>query len=301
MAETAERNSAGARFDRLVEIMRALRAPGGCPWDRKQTHHTLRPYLVEETYEALDAIDRDDLEALAGELGDLLFQVVFHAAIAAEAGRFDVGDVIADVTAKLIRRHPHVFTATGRRLPTARRGAIRTPQRVIEQWERLKAREQAEAGVESRVLSGVPRALPALLRAHKIGARVAAVGFDWPNPGAVVDKIEEEVRELRAALAEGRARTADEMGDLLFSLANLSRHLGIEPEAALRRANDKFTRRFQTLERRLAVRGERVTEVSPAVLETEWAAVKRRRARPPSSTRGQRAIARAPGGRRSRR
>jgi ATP diphosphatase len=256
--------------------MHILRSPAGCPWDREQTHESLRAHLIEETYEAVDALDRRDLDALSGELGDVLFQCVFHAQIAAEEGRFDLADSIGAIVAKLIRRHPHVFTKSGRPLPAGarRRSGIETPVAVKEQWERIKAREQAAAGASRRVLAGIPPALPALLRAHEIGRRVAAVGFDWPGPGEVVDKIEEETRELRAALAEGPDRAAEELGDLLFSLANLSRKLGIEPEGALRAANEKFTRRFAALEAALERQGRAVHDVGTAALEAGWQLVK---------------------------
>ena len=272
---------AGAAFDRLVDIMDTLRSPGGCPWDRKQTHATLRPYLVEETYEALDAIDRRDLDALAGELGDILLQCVFHARIAAETGRFDIVSVVDSLTAKLIRRHPHVFTPDGRRLRRSSKrttavSAVTTPQAVVEQWTAIKAREQADKGRSRRVLTGVPRALPALLGSHKIGSRVAAVGFDWPNAADVVGKIEEEVRELRDAVERGLKRSAsEEMGDLLFSIANLSRKLGIEPESALRAANRKFTRRFDAVEKHLERRGRSVHEATLEELEEAWNTIKK--------------------------
>src|SRR6187549_1002429 len=242
--------SAGRAMERLVQIMATLRSPHGCPWDRKQTHASLRPFLLEETYEALDAIDRGDLAALAGELGDVLFQCVFHAQIAAEAGRFDLADAIDAIAAKLIRRHPHVFTPAGRPLPRGarRRGKVRTPTAVLEQWEQIKAREQTGDGRDARVLAGVPRSLPSLLRAHEIGTRVAAVGFDWPRTEDVVDKIEEEVREL---VTESPERASEELGDLLFSIANLARKLNLEPEGALRQANDKFTARFDAVEAHL--------------------------------------------------
>ncbi|MCC7008317.1 MAG: nucleoside triphosphate pyrophosphohydrolase [Acidobacteria bacterium] len=286
------RATPAAAFARLVAVMHTLRAPGGCPWDRKQTHRSLRSYLLEETYEALEAIDGDDLDALAGELGDVLLQVVFHAEIAAEAHRFDVVDVISLLTAKLIRRHPHVFTPTGRPLRKRTGRSVRSPRQVVEQWQELKAGEQKAAGRQAGLLSGVPRGLPALLRAHKIGGRVAAVGFDWPNPEAVVDKIDEEVRELRGALAEGHARVAEELGDLLFTLANLARHLGVEPESALREANDKFTRRFGALEATLAAGGRSVGATPPDTLDAVWNLVKRR-----SATRGRSGPARASGAR----
>jgi tetrapyrrole methylase family protein/MazG family protein/ATP diphosphatase len=292
----ARARRAAAALARLVRIMDTLRSPGGCPWDREQTHASLRPFLLEETYEALEALDREDFDVLPGELGDVLFQCVFHAQIAAEAGRFDLADAIDAICAKLIRRHPHVFTPAGRRSA----GRAPTSRAVVEQWEQLKAREQDAAGRPRRVLAGIPRAMPALLRAYEIGARVGAVGFDWTNPADVVDKIDEEVRELRAALAESPARAAEELGDLLFSIANLARKLKLEPESALRAANDKFTRRFDALENRLERSGRRVHESSPDELERAWAAIKgptaaatSRRVRRPSGSR--------PRGRRSRR
>ena len=255
--------------------MATLRSPEGCPWDRKQTPRTLRPFLLEETYEALDAIDRGDFDDLKGELGDVLFQCVFHCQIAAEHGRFDLADSIQSVVDKLIRRHPHVFQADGRPLPRRRRrGTATTPQAVLQQWEQLKAQEQAATGREERVLSGIPRALPSLLRAHEIGSRVASVGFDWDRTADVMDKIDEEARELREALHESPARAAEELGDLLFSLANLARKLEIEPESALRAANDKFTSRFDQLEAWMAARGRSVHGAPLTELEAAWQAVK---------------------------
>lgn len=285
--------------------MRVLRSPtAGCPWDLKQTHQTLRAFLIEETYEALDAIDTADLGALRVELGDVLFQCVFHSQLAAEAGAFDMADVVEGVTAKLVRRHPHVFNASGRPLTAAQRKGLRlrSPGAVLEQWAKLKAGEQTTAGNARGVLSGLPRALPALLRAHAIGSRVAAVGFDWPEAADVVGKIEEEVRELRDATSQGRERTIDELGDLLFSIANLARKLKIEPEAALSQANDKFTRRFGALEAWLEQHGRDVHSSSAAELEVAWAAVKNQEAaarRPATSS--QSTSARAARGRRSRR
>jgi len=260
--------------------MDTLRSPRGCPWDRQQTHDTLKPFLLEEAYEALEAVERRDFDELCGELGDVLFQCVFHAQIAAEAGRFDLADAIAAINAKLIRRHPHVFTSTGQPLRAGpareqKTGAASTPRAVLEQWEQLKAREQKTAGRQSRVLAGIPRAMPALLRAHEIGTRVAAVGFDWAKTIDVVDKIEEEVAELRGALQrEGRDRVEEEMGDLLFSIANLARKLGIEPESALRKANDKFSARFDKLERAFEARGQSIHDATLEEMEAEWGAVK---------------------------
>lgn len=263
---------AGPTFARLVEVMATLRSPSGCPWDREQTHETLRPFLLEETYEALDAIDRGDLTELRGELGDVMFQCVFQSQVAAEAGRFDIVDVLQAITAKLVRRHPHVFTPKGRPLSTVRRKAAsaKTPKAVLEQWEVVKAREQKAAGTRQRLLSGVPRSLPALLRAHEIGTRVAAVGFDWQKPSDVMDKIDEEVRELREALAEHPGRAAEELGDLLFSIANLARQLHIEPESALRQANDKFTGRFEALEDHFEKRGRSVHDASFDEMDEAW-------------------------------
>jgi MazG family protein len=255
--------------------MATLRSPRGCPWDREQTAATLRPFLLEETYEALEAIDRGDVDALRGELGDVVFQCVFQAQIAAEAGRFDIARVLESITAKLIRRHPHVFTPDGRPLRAARRrGHVKTPAAVLEQWEQLKAKEQADAGVSRRLLSGVPRSLPALVRAHEIGTRVAAVGFDWARPTDVLDKIEEEVAELREALATSPGRAAEEFGDLLFSIANLARQLKIEPESALREANDKFTARFDALESHFESRGRSIHQSTLDEMERVWQSVK---------------------------
>ena len=262
-------SSAGDAFQRLVDIMRRLRGPDGCPWDREQTIQSLRGFVLEETYEVLDAIDRDDHAALAGELGDLLFEGVFLAQIEADAGRFTVADCLEAIAQKLIRRHPHVFAATP---------GVDTPDKVVEQWEQIKAREQAEAGSKRALLSGVPRAMPALLRAHEIGTRVAAVGFDWARATDVVDKIEEEVRELRDAVASGQGaeRAEEEMGDLLFSIANLSRKLGIEPESALRKANEKFSARFARLEQRFEQQGRSIHDATLDQMEAAWQEEKRR-------------------------
>ena len=252
--------------------MDTLRSPHGCPWDRQQTHASLAPFLVEESYEAIDAIERGDLDALAGELGDVLFQCVFHAQLGSESGRFDLADVVWAIVAKLIRRHTHVFAASGRPLTAAarRRLAARSAEAVLTQWEAIKGAEQTSRGETARVLAGLPRAMPALLRAHEIGRRVAAVGFDWPQASDVVDKIDEEVGELRAALDESPARAAEELGDLLFSIANLARKLGLEPEAALRAANDKFTRRFEAVEDHFSSHGRSIHGAGAADLDDAW-------------------------------
>jgi uncharacterized protein YabN with tetrapyrrole methylase and pyrophosphatase domain len=288
-SKAAVARAAAERFRTLVEIMQALRAPGGCPWDRKQTYETLRPFVLEETYEVLEAIDRRDLDALCGELGDFLFEAVFLAQIAADEGRFTIAEAIDAINAKLIRRHPHVFGDEAaaaampgarrrrgdRRRPRASRSTLTSAGKVLEQWEQIKAREQRHAGEAQSLLRGVPRALPALLRSHEIGTRVAAVGFDWPTPADVVLKIEEEVRELREAVENGDHRHAnEEMGDLLFSIANLARKLGIEPESSLREANEKFTRRFQELERRFEEAQRPLSGASLEEMEDVWRTVK---------------------------
>ena len=248
--------------------MATLRSPHGCPWDRKQTHKTLRPFLLEEAYELLDAIDRGDDTELPGELGDVLFQCVFH-------GQFDIVDALDAISAKLIRRHPHVFTASGKPLgPRRPAKRAKTSDAVLTQWEAIKAAEQATQGRKKRILAGVPASMPSLLRAHEIGTRAAAVGFDWDRADDVVDKIDEEVRELREALQESPRRAEEELGDVLFSLANLARKLGIEPESALRKANDKFTQRFGAVEEALQKRGRSVHEASQTEMEAEWQRVK---------------------------
>ena len=275
MPETAAPGGAGVRFDRLVEIMRALRAPGGCPWDREQTLASLRPFVLEETYEVLEAIESGSVASLREELGDYLYEAVFLAQISEEAGHFSIADAVDAVCDKLVRRHPHVFARQNED------EAITTDQ-VIERWETMKARERALEGRDparpGTTLSGVPKTLPSLLRAYEISARAAAVGFDWARPEDVLDKIEEEVAEVRHEVESGAtgdlSRAEEEMGDLLFAIANLSRRLGIEPEAALRRANDKFTRRFDEVEQAFALRGRSLQDATLPEMEAEWQRVK---------------------------
>jgi MazG family protein len=269
--------SAGNAFQRLVDVMARLRGPGGCPWDREQTYRTLRPYVLEETYEVLDAIDRDDYEDLSGELGDFVFEAVFLAQIAAEEGRFTIADSLDHIVQKLIRRHPHVFGPAGANArPPSPEGDAMTPARVLEQWEEIKAREQESRGERKTVLGGVKRALPALLRAYEIGNRVAAVGFDWARAEDVMDKVREEVDELAHAIGyESRRRAEEEMGDLLFAIANLARKMGIEPESALRQANEKFTARFEQVERRLDQKGKSVHDATLEEMEVEWGEIKK--------------------------
>ena len=275
--------AAGARFARLVEIMATLRSPGGCAWDREQTVASLRPFVLEEAYEVVEAMDRGDRAALCEELGDLLLEAVFVARICAEDGDFTIADAAEAVTAKLIRRHPHVFgdgaegaSAEGRGGPASGEGRELSPAEVKRQWERIKREERAGAPPErATLLDGIPEALPSLLRASRIGARAANVGFDWDEAAQVVDKADEEVAELRGAIAAGDpACIEEELGDLLFTVANAARKLRVDPESALRTANAKFTRRFRAVERRLADRGRTLHDASPDELEREWEAVK---------------------------
>ncbi|MBW8895597.1 MAG: nucleoside triphosphate pyrophosphohydrolase [Acidobacteria bacterium] len=266
-SKARSQGTAGREFQNLVDIMVRLRSPHGCPWDREQTIQSLRGFVLEETYEVLDAIDRSDHDALKGEIGDLLFEGVFLAQVEADERRFTVADSLRAISEKLIRRHPHIFGSTA--------SPVRTAGQVVEQWEQIKAREQKDAGERRSLLRGVPASLPSLLRAREIGTRVAAVGFDWAHTADVVDKIEEEVAELRRALAsEGHQRAEEEMGDLLFSIANLARKLGIEPESALRQANAKFSTRFETLERAFEVQGRSVHDATPEEMEAEWVKAK---------------------------
>jgi len=265
-------DTVGTRFEKLVAIMARLREPGGCPWDREQTHASLRRFVLEETHEVLEAIEQGSPADLCEELGDFLFEAVFLARISEEAGDFAIGDAIDAVCDKLVRRHPHVFAR-------GRDEAPLTSDQVVESWAAIKARERAAAGGESApartTLGGIPLTMPALARAHALGSRAADVGFDWPEARDVVAKIEEEVAELRHEIDKGDApRAEEEMGDLLFALANLSRKLGIEPEAALRRANAKFTTRFEGVERALAARGQSLGSATLDEMEAEWARVK---------------------------
>src|SRR5262245_57547739 len=239
---------------RLIEIMAALRTPGtGCPWDLEQDFTTIAPYTLEEAYEVADAIARADMADLREELGDLLLQVVFHARIAQERGAFDFGDVVYTITEKLLRRHPHVFGDA--------RGL--TPQDVKQLWERIKGEEKArksahkDTGKPASALAGVPVTLPALTRALKLQVQAGKVGFDWNDPMAVLAKIREEADEIESAIRSGeQSHAAAEAGDLLFAVVNLARHLNADPEAALRATNQKFERRFASIERALAARGK---------------------------------------------
>ena len=270
-------SNAGAEFTRLVEIMATLRSPEGCPWDREQTLQSLSQYVLEEAYEVVDAIDRGDLDALREEIGDHIFEGVFLSEIAADMKAFTVADALRTVSDKLVRRHPHVFREDGRVHDAESKERAPSAHAALSRWDAQKAREKAATGETASTLAGLPRSLPALHRAYKIGRRAAAVGFDWTAAGDVVGKIEEEVAELRETLAEDPndiARAEEEMGDLLFAIANLSRKLGIEPEAALRKANDKFTERFGAMESRIAGSGREMTSLALEELEAEWQQVK---------------------------
>ena len=263
---------AAREFTRLVEIMARLRAPDGCPWDREQTIDSLKPFVLEETYEVREAIDRHDHAALCEELGDFVFEAIFLAQLEAEAGEFAIADSLQSIADKLVRRHPHVFKRDEGEAALDSAGQVRT------RWEEIKAEERGQSEKPKTLLSGIAPALPALLRAYHIGVRAASVGFDWTTPGDIVDKIQEEVDELRevveAAGGIDQTRAEEEMGDLLFSIANLSRKLGIEPETALRKANDKFTRRFGTLEKNVADSGRTMKDMTLDELESAWQRVK---------------------------
>jgi MazG family protein len=237
--------SEGAKFTRLVEIMAQLRAPGGCPWDREQTFDTIKPYLLEETYEVLDAVDARDWSGLKEELGDLMLEAVFFAEMAAEAGHFKIDDSLDAVNEKLVRRHPHVFGT----------GTASTPEEVKVRWDEIKAEEKA--GAPKGLLEGVSSSTPALVEAQQLTSRAAGVGFDWPNAEQVLEKLDEELGELAEARAAGapRERLEDEVGDLLFVIVNLARFLKVDPEQALRRTNRKFRERFGYVERKLKEQG----------------------------------------------
>jgi ATP diphosphatase len=259
--------SAEAELRRLLDIMAALRDPEhGCPWDKQQNFATIAPYTIEEAYEVADAIARSDYASLPDELGDLLFQVVYHAQMAAEAGRFDFAAVTKAIADKMIRRHPHVFG------DAAARNA--TEQTVA--WEIHKTAERA-ARDETGTLTGVPAGLPALTHAAKLTARAARVGFDWPDAPAVLLKLDEEIAELKAELADANPeRLKDEVGDLLFVLANLARKLDLDPEACLRHANQKFFRRFTAMEESVGSEGKSLHEMTLAMKEAEWQKIKKR-------------------------
>jgi MazG family protein len=255
-------SQAGQKFERLVQIMARLRAPGGCPWDREQTFDSIKPYLVEETYEVIDAIDSRDWRLLAEELGDLMLQSVFFAQMASEEDRFSIEDSLDAIVEKLIRRHPHVFAD----------GDAKTPDEVKARWDEIKRGENREKGAtDAGLLEKVPRVLPALMEAQQLTSRAASVGFDWENVDQVLLKLDEELKELAEARKEGSPEhVAQEMGDLLFVLVNLSRRLKVDAEQALRGTNTKFRRRFGYLERKLASQGRPLEDTPLAEMDRLW-------------------------------
>lgn len=273
------------RFDKVVEVMATLRAEQGCPWDRKQTHESLKPYLLEETYEVLETIDQRDPRKLQEELGDVLLQVLFHSQIAAESQTFSIEDVLETLATKLIRRHPHVFT------PHSEQKRVSSSEQVLTQWEDIKRAERAADGKTQSALEGVPRTLPALLRAYQVQARAARVGFDWPQNAVgleqIFGKIAEEVGELQEALAQagaadspeqtsGQTKIEAELGDILFSLVNLARFLKVNPEEALRRSTNRFIDRFHLVEAQAAEQGRSLPNMTLAEMDLLWEKAKQR-------------------------
>lgn len=264
----------GGRLRDLVEIMNRLLAPDGCPWDREQTLESLRPYLIEESYEVLEALDHNDPDAHRDELGDVLFQIVFQSALRAREGRFGIDDVCLSVARKMTVRHPHVFGDT----------QVGGSADVVRNWGEIKAQELAKAGKKRRTLDGVPAAMPSLLRAQRLGEKAAGVGFDWPDVQGVRDKLDEELAELDAAMAEAahdrpetRAAVEHELGDVLFTLTRLAAKLGFSPEDALRSAIARFTGRFNAMEDRIEGAGRSVRDLSLDEMNEHWEAVKKAR------------------------
>ena len=260
----------GTKFEKLVEIMATLRGPDGCPWDKQQDFNSLKPMLVEEVYEVLEAVENNDSEGLSEELGDLLLHVVFHAQLGKETGQFDIDTVIGKISDKLVRRHPHVFGSE----------TASTPEEVIKNWEAIKAQEKAEklknrTAEQRSLLEGIPSKLPAIHEAHQISSRAARVGFDWPDVNGIFDKLQEEVRELKEVISssgseEKRDRLEDEIGDMLFVIVNIARYLKIDSESALKRANRKFKSRFQFMEKELAGQGKTLDQTSLDEMEALW-------------------------------
>jgi MazG family protein len=267
----ARKESAGAWFERLVKLQARLRAPNGCPWDVEQTHLTLRTYLIEEAYEVLEALENGDDAKFAEELGDLLLQVVFHAQIAAEEGRFDAAHVVREIHQKMVRRHPHVFGEK----------RARDAAEVLKNWERIKAEERraqkqgtgrSEASQEpSSLLDGIPHTLPAVMQGYQLTRRASRIGFDWDDIEGVIAKLQEELSELGAARsAQSSEQIEDELGDVLFAAVNLARFLKVDPEIALKRSNAKFTSRFQEMERLAHASGRALANVPRSEMESLW-------------------------------
>ena len=256
-------------FDEIVDIIETLRAPGGCPWDRKQTLETLRSPITEEAYELADALTKHDMQDIKEEAGDLLLQVVFVASLAHEAGAFDMKDVVRTICDKLIRRHPHVFGDA----------SAKDPDEVLRNWERIKSEERKEKHESTSILAGVPDGLPPLLKANRIQAKAKHVGFDWPagDPAPLFAKLDEEVRELKEAARENDPEhTADELGDVLFMTVNIARRLGVDPDAALNGVCEKFRRRFQFMEECAKNEGKAISDYTLAELDAFWDEAKRR-------------------------
>jgi MazG family protein len=273
----------GPAFAKLAAVMARLRAPGGCPWDREQTHSTLRTYLIEEAYEVLDALDSRDDSKFAEELGDLLLQVLFHAQIAAEERRFSINDVIREIHDKMIRRHPHVFGKVN----------AKTSAEVLRNWELLKKQERQsksenpiEAKAAHSLLDGVPHTIPALLEAFQLSRKAARIGFDWDNVEGIFEKLQEESTELREVLRKKDSgdRVESELGDILFVAVNLSRFLSVDPEIALHKASAKFTRRFREMEKIARQQGTTLSEIPRPQLESLWDQSKQRELSKASST-----------------
>lgn len=251
------------KFQHLVEIMEKLRSEEGCPWDKVQTHDTLKRYLLEETYELIDAIEKKDFKGMKEELGDLLLQIVFHSKIAKDEGKFDINDVIDTISTKMINRHPHVFGEA----------SFETPEEVLSQWD---DRKKEEGKLKDSILEGIPIALPALSRAYKIQSRVAKVGFDWDKVEGIFDKLTEECNELKEAIDSGnRDKIEEEVGDVLFSIVNIARFLKIDPETALRKTNRKFEERFKKLEKLANERGKSLKEMTLSEMDTLWEEIKK--------------------------
>jgi tetrapyrrole methylase family protein/MazG family protein len=245
-------------FRELIEAMARLRGDGGCPWDKEQTHASLKASLLEESHELMEAIDAEEPEKLKEELGDVLHQIVFHCQIAAEKGFFSLADIAAHVKDKMIRRHPHVFVGY----------EMADTAAVLKQWARIKAEERKKG--DASALGDLPRSMPALARAQRIAERASSVGFDWPSRAGALDKVAEEMNELKAARGDGQDRVREELGDLLFSLVNLARFFGVEAEEALREATNRFQRRFAHIERTLKQRGKELTEATLAEMDALW-------------------------------
>lgn len=251
----------GKKFKELIDIMMRLRAPDGCPWDRKQSYKDIAAHTLEETYEVLHSIDREDYDMLCEELGDLLLQIIFYAEIARGEGRFTIDDVIEKIRAKLIHRHPHVFGDA----------KVSGAEEVLERWEELKKKEGKKS-----ILGGVPGELPALLKAFRLGEKTSRVGFDWPNAEGILKKVEEEARELHEAKESGDAKRVDhEYGDLMFTLANLGRFLGIDPEGSLRRATGRFMGRFNAIEKKALGRGLALNKLTAEQWDEFWEEAKK--------------------------